>query len=80
MDPLPFLGPLRPDGDTLNNGNNRVYTLDIFLFQKTPVIEGSRRGGGFCPLAHALLSIRIVQICLLIACVVEEMLLLKSAK
>ena len=54
MDPLPFLGPLRPDGDTLNNGNNRVYILDIFLFQKTPVIEGSKGGGGFCPLAHAL--------------------------
>lgn len=42
MDPLPFFGPLRHDGDTLNNGNTRIYTLHIFLFQKTSVIEGSR--------------------------------------
>ena len=55
MDPLPFFGPLRHDGDTLNNGNTRIYTLHIFLFQKTSVIEGSRGGGGFCSLAHGLL-------------------------
>ena len=53
-DTLPFLGRnLVKATHTSNNGNTRIFTLDIALFQKIPVIEGVR-GEGFCPLAHGL--------------------------